>query len=105
MDSRPQVFKFGGVAVGSADAIRRAVAHVRAAAPNVAVVVSAMNGVTDLLLDAGQAALRGDRERCAAAVAAFESRHFDLIGELIAAPAAAERLRRLIAASAQEMTS
>src|SRR5438105_4001728 len=36
---KPQVYKFGGVAVGSAEAIRRAVAHVRRAAPNVAVVV------------------------------------------------------------------
>ena len=32
-----------------------------------------MNGVTDLLLDAGQAALRDDRARCQAAVAEFES--------------------------------
>ena len=105
MKSRPEVFKFGGVAVGSADAIRRAVVHVRAAAPNVAVVVSAMNGVTDLLLDAGQAALRGDRERCGAAVAAFESRHLDLIDELIDGRDAAERLRRLVRAASHEMTS
>src|SRR5438874_7711633 len=102
---KPQVFKFGGVAVGSAEAIRRAVAHVRRAATNVAVVVSAMNGVTDLLLDAGQAALRGDRARCEAAVAEFESRHLDLIGELIGSGDAAERLRRSLAASAHEMTS
>ncbi len=102
---KPQVYKFGGVAVGSAEAIRRAVAHVRRAAPNVAVVVSAMNGVTDLLLDAGQAALRGDRASCEAAVAEFESRHLDLIGELIASRDAAERLRQSLAASAHEMTS
>ncbi|MDP9359968.1 MAG: hypothetical protein M3P29_00815 [Acidobacteriota bacterium] len=62
--SRPEVFKFGGVAVGNADAIRIALAHVRRAAPGVAVVVSAMNGITDLLLEAGQAALRQDRARC-----------------------------------------
>src|SRR6266571_412508 len=94
---KPQVYKFGGVAVGGADAIRRAVAHVRRAAPNLAVVVSAMNGVTDLLLDAGQAALRGDRARCEAAVAEFESRHLDLIGELIGSRDAAERLRQSLA--------
>jgi aspartokinase/homoserine dehydrogenase 1 len=105
MDSKPQVFKFGGVAVGSAEAIRRAVAHVRAAAPNVAVIVSAMNGVTDLLLEAGQAALRGERERCQRAVAAFESRHLDLIEELIDSRDKSERLRQLIGASAHEMTS
>jgi aspartokinase/homoserine dehydrogenase 1 len=105
MESRPEVFKFGGVAVGSADAIRRAVVHVRAAAPNVAVIVSAMNGVTDLLLDAGQAALRGERERCQGAVAAFESRHLDLVEELIDSRDKTERLRQLIGAAAHEMTS
>jgi bifunctional aspartokinase / homoserine dehydrogenase 1 len=102
---RPNVYKFGGVAVGSADAIRRAVVHVRAAAPNVAVVVSAMNGVTDLLLDAGQAALRGERTRCEAAVAEFETRHFALIDELIGGRDAAERLRQDIGAAAHEMRS
>ena len=102
---KPQVFKFGGVAVGSADAIRRAVVHVRGAAPNVAVVVSAMNGVTDLLLDAGQAALRGDRARCDAAVAEFESRHLDLIAELIRSRESAVRLTATIAAFAHEMRS
>ena len=105
MESRPEVFKFGGVAVGSAEAIRRAVGHVRAAAPNVAVIVSAMNGVTDLLLDAGQAALRGERERCQRAVAAFESRHLDLIEELIDSRDKTERLRHIIGAAAHEMTS
>ncbi|HKS24671.1 MAG TPA: bifunctional aspartate kinase/homoserine dehydrogenase I [Thermoanaerobaculia bacterium] len=102
---RPNVFKFGGVAVGSADAIRRAVVHVRAAAPNVAVVVSAMNGVTDLLLDAGQAALGGERARCEAAVAEFETRHFALIDEVIGGRDAAERLRETIGAAAHEMRS
>ena len=50
-----QVYKFGGVAVGSAGAILTAVKHVQRAAPGVAAVVSAANGVTDMLLDAGQA--------------------------------------------------
>lgn len=105
MRSKPEVFKFGGVAVGGADAIRRAVGHVRAAAPNVAVVVSAMNGVTDLLLAAGQAALRGERASCEAAVAKFETRHFELIDDLVGARTNAEKLRRIVAASAHEMTS
>jgi hypothetical protein len=61
--SCPEVFKFGGVAVGNAEAIRIALGHVRKAAPNVAVVVSAMNGITDLLLEAGQSAFRRDVAR------------------------------------------
>ncbi|HET8796426.1 MAG TPA: aspartate kinase, partial [Thermoanaerobaculia bacterium] len=58
------VFKFGGVAVGSAEAIQIAAAHVQrgiSATNRVAAVVSAANGVTDMLLAAAQAALRNDR--------------------------------------------
>ena len=77
------VFKFGGVAVGSADAIRTAVAHVKRAEPNVAVIVSAANGITDLLLEAGQAALRGDRVDAITLTKRFELRHEELIRELV----------------------
>jgi len=100
-----RVYKFGGVAVGSPQAIRAAVEHVRGAAPDVAVVVSAANGVTDMLLDAGQAALRGDRVACHAAAARFEERHFALIDGVVSHRARAERLRALIASSAAELRS
>jgi aspartokinase/homoserine dehydrogenase 1 len=103
--ARPEVFKFGGVAVGNAEAIRIALTHVRRAAPNVAVVVSAMNGVTDLLLDAGQAALRRDVARCDEAAAEFESRHLALVAELIASKRRAEELRDLIREFVREMRS
>ena len=51
---KPDVFKFGGVAVGNAEAIRLAAGHIGRVAPNVAVVVSAMNGITDLLHEVNQ---------------------------------------------------
>src|SRR4051795_12215407 len=102
---RPEVFKFGGVAVGSAEAIRIAVGHVRRAAPNVAVVVSAMNGITDLLLSAGQMALRRDVARCEEAASEFESRHVALVDELIASRPRAEVLREIIREFAREMRS
>ncbi|HEX8169617.1 MAG TPA: bifunctional aspartate kinase/homoserine dehydrogenase I [Thermoanaerobaculia bacterium] len=78
-----EVYKFGGVAVGSAEAIRAAVGHVRRAAPGVAVVVSAANGVTDLLLATAQAALRGERERCRETADALERRHRELVDALL----------------------
>jgi len=101
-----QVYKFGGVAVGSAEAILIAAKHVRNAAPGVAAVVSAANGVTDLLLDAGQSALRGDRERSRAAAAKFEARYTDLVDALFPkkSPTLLE-LRALIAASADDLRS
>src|SRR5205814_821312 len=97
-----EVYKFGGVAVGSAEAIRIAAAHVRRAAPGVAVVVSAMNGVTDLLLAAANAALAGDRESIERAARDFEQRHIDVVKELLDEPAA---LLEEIQASAHELRS
>lgn len=99
------VFKFGGVAVGSAEAIRTAVAHVKRSAPRVAAIVSAANGVTDLLLESGQDALRGDRAAFISAAKRFETRHEELIRDLVANRARAERLRQIIADSAQELRS
>ncbi|MEA2413917.1 MAG: bifunctional aspartokinase / homoserine dehydrogenase 1 [Thermoanaerobaculia bacterium] len=101
--ARPEVFKFGGVAVGNAAAVRIALGHVRRAAPNVAVVVSAMNGVTDLLLEAGQAALRRDNSLCEEIAAEFESRHIALVDELIASKRRAEELRGVIREFAREL--
>ncbi|HUR81729.1 MAG TPA: bifunctional aspartate kinase/homoserine dehydrogenase I [Thermoanaerobaculia bacterium] len=99
------VFKFGGVAVGSADAIRIAVAHVKNAAPNVAAIVSAANGVTDLLLEAGQAALRGNRIEWLSAAKRFEARHDELIRDVITSRAHAEELRNVVGDSAHELRS
>ncbi len=100
-----EVFKFGGVAVGSGEAIRIAVAHVKQAAPNVAAVVSAANGVTDLLLEAGQAALRGNRIEWLSAAKRFEARHDELIREVITGRTHAEELREVVADSSHELRS
>jgi len=100
-----QVFKFGGVAVGSADAIRTAIEHVRGAAPRVAAVVSAANGVTDLLLDAAQAALRGDRISYLTRAKQFETRHFEIIDALLTSRTRIDRLRALLSENTSEMRS
>lgn len=99
------VYKFGGVAVGSAEAISIAADHVGRVAPRVAAVVSAMNGVTDMLLDTAQFAFRGDRAGWSAKAEQFEARHGDIIGELIRDKARGERLRQLVADASHEMRS
>lgn len=101
----PEVLKFGGVAVGTSDAVRRAISHVQAAAPNVVVVVSAMNGVTDLLLKTGQAALRGDRDAFVTAAQAFAERHARLVEDVISSRTRAKDLNRLIDETTREMLS
>ncbi|HYM62245.1 MAG TPA: aspartate kinase, partial [Thermoanaerobaculia bacterium] len=98
-----EVYKFGGVAVGSADAIRVAAAHVRRAPARLIVVVSAMNGITDLLLQSAQAAFRDDRDAYKAAAEGFRLRHAALIPQLISTPSRAEGLRKIIDDSADEM--
>lgn len=57
-----KVLKFGGSSVGSVDAIGKVVAIISAAAAldECAVVLSAMRGTTDALIDAGRTAERGD---------------------------------------------
>ncbi|HEV7923112.1 MAG TPA: aspartate kinase, partial [Thermoanaerobaculia bacterium] len=97
-----EVYKFGGVAVGSAEAVRIAAAHVRRAAANgrIAVVVSAMNGVTDLLLEAAQAAFRGDREQSERGASAFADKHIQLIDELFGPKHA---LHKLVEESTHEL--
>jgi aspartokinase len=64
MHTKLQVMKFGGTSVGDAACIRRSTQIVANASReySVAVVVSAMSGVTNRLIDAAHQAKRGDRE-------------------------------------------
>src|SRR5437868_6299693 len=97
-----QVFKFGGVAVGTPEAVRVALGHVQAAAPRVAVVVSAMSGVTDLLLDGVAAAARGDKKRPGAAAVEFADRHITLVHALLARRPRVAALEKKLHAAAED---
>src|SRR5678816_2795035 len=57
-----KVMKFGGTSVGTADNIKRVIDIIRSAAAEgpCAVVLSAMQGTTDQLINAGRIAERGD---------------------------------------------
>ena len=95
------VYKFGGVAVGSAEALRIAAGHVRGRVENpshIVVVVSAMSGITDLLHGAARAALEG--QPFASAAEELESRHVALAREVLKKP---QRMIDEIRASAAEL--
>lgn len=79
------VMKFGGTSVGDVAAIRNVVAIVSAAAHSceLVVVVSAMSGVTNRLLEAGTQAQAGNRDRVEAIFRDLRARHRAAIGELI----------------------
>ncbi|MEK7325670.1 MAG: aspartate kinase, partial [Chloroflexota bacterium] len=79
------VMKFGGTSVGGAEAIARSADIVAAAKKEwdqVAVVVSAMSGVTDLLLKGAHTAAGGDGETFRAIAAQLREKHEVTIGGL-----------------------
>jgi bifunctional aspartokinase / homoserine dehydrogenase 1 len=88
------VMKFGGTSVGDASCIRRVVEIVRAAsrASNVVVVVSAMSGVTNKLLEAASQAEAGNGNEVAAILEGLNKHHVEASRALISSPAQRDRL-------------
>jgi aspartate kinase len=81
--------KFGGTSVGDATAIAALVDITReqlAVWDRVAVVVSAMSGVTDLLIQGAQTAAAGDAERYKSIAARLREKHDAALSELVGAP-------------------
>ncbi|MFI5166205.1 MAG: aspartate kinase [Thermoanaerobaculales bacterium] len=79
-----KVLKFGGTSVGSAPQMQRVAEIVTKAAgiERVAVVVSAMSGVTDALLEAARRAARGDLDD-REFVGGLAERHLDALAALV----------------------
>src|SRR3990172_5234710 len=96
---RTLVMKFGGTSVGSAEAISQSAEIIRQAKkdwPRLAVIVSAMSGVTDLLLKGAHTAAAGDGETFHTIAGELMNRHGTAIDGLIETPPAAS-LRDFIA--------
>jgi bifunctional aspartokinase / homoserine dehydrogenase 1 len=96
-----QVMKFGGTSVGDASCIAR-VAEIVAQASRVGpliVVVSAMSGVTNRLIEAATCSETGDRERAAELLEALREQHLEALQILIQNPES----RNLIALGIEEL--
>ena len=102
MVSGPMVLKFGGTSVGDAEAIGRLLKHVTAARQRgpVVVVVSALSGVTDRLLQLASAASGGDQSAIATGIAELEERHGRVVRDVSPAPGP---LLQTIAADVDEL--
>lgn len=88
MISRLTLLKFGGSSVGSAPALLRAVAIATAELPSGGlIVVSALKGTTDRLLEAAHAAGAGDPATARAKAEAIRSRHIEVASDLGLHPA------------------
>ena len=78
--------KFGGTSVGSADAIAQTVsviANTKAKDPKIAVITSAMSGVTDILVGAAQAAAQGQQQPYLDAQPLLLDKHMSAAAQLI----------------------
>ncbi len=100
-----EIHKFGGASVADAAAVRHAVAIIKAQPFPRAVVVSAMGGVTDLLLGAASAARRGDLSAALETVKLLRSRHQAVARALVPAGALRTELLSFIEAQLNELAS
>jgi bifunctional aspartokinase / homoserine dehydrogenase 1 len=82
------VMKFGGTSVGDADCMRRAAAIVQAAAKQgrIVVVVSAMSGVTNRLIEAAHRAETGERDFLPGLIGELQAEHNSVLEALVKDP-------------------
>jgi aspartokinase/homoserine dehydrogenase 1 len=100
---RPHVHKLGGASLASAPAFRHAVSLLADAPRPLVVVVSALAGVTDALLDGSRAAAAGSEDALVTAARTLESRHRALCDALLPSGRARNELRTAIARSFGEL--
>ena len=102
--STMKVLKFGGSSVGSTDSILNVKRIVEAQAEPVIVVVSALGGITDKLLQTSQLALSGDVSYLTA-YAEIAQRHHTMIDAVIPRGARRDSLIRIIDGLLEELRS
>ncbi|HTK25005.1 MAG TPA: bifunctional aspartate kinase/homoserine dehydrogenase I [Pyrinomonadaceae bacterium] len=100
-----KVLKFGGSSVANAENIRRVAAIVRSSveAGSCIVVLSALQGTTDALIDLGRSAERGE-ETYREKIDAISKKHYDMIDSLMDGEAS-ERSRGFILQKDEELAS
>ncbi len=102
------VMKFGGTSVGSPGAIKQAAAIVRKhrrSWDGLVVVVSAMRGVTDMLIRCAVSATQGDMSTCQNVIADLQSCHYDTITTLFPDDGERAKLQKLIDSYISELSA
>ncbi|MGA7920808.1 MAG: aspartate kinase [Candidatus Acidiferrales bacterium] len=94
MEALLQVMKFGGTSVGDASCIARVAEIVTKASRQnpVVVVVSAMSGVTNRLIEAANCSEAGDRERASSLIESLSQQHAEALAALIRQSATRKQL-------------
>ena len=91
--------KFGGTSVGDAEAMSQAVANVCASQADwerIVVVTSALSGVTNLLVESAQRAIRGDEIFISQTETELIAKHWQLAEKLISSPAQQVQIKQEI---------
>jgi aspartate kinase len=91
-----RIMKFGGTSVGDASCIARVTEIIQsnARAGDVVVVVSAMGGVTNKLVEAATQSAAGDRDRVAMIFRDLRKQHYEVINALLPSAVKREHIRR-----------
>ena len=99
-----KVLKFGGTSVGSVESILSLKRIVESQTQPVIVVVSALGGITDKLIETSLLALRGDKTY-KTELEAMVSRHHDMVDSVVDASAERERLTGEIDSMMEDLRS
>ena len=97
-----EIWKFGGASLADAPAVKRAAGLIRSHQGPLVVVVSALAGVTDLLLEGARAAAAGDAAAGDRAASILERKHRALISAAVSAGRERRRLVEVLEASLRE---
>lgn len=97
-----RVCKFGGTSVANAECIRRAITTLTANESPGIVVVSAMGGITNRLIESADQAVAGSLDAARATAGDLRRRHEELIDELLAEAPEAHALKQFLWTSVAE---
>ena len=92
-----KVMKFGGTSVGKPERMHHIASLVQKQPEPVIVVLSALSGTTNALVDIGTLIAKGDRDTAKQAIAALETHYHNFIEQLLSDPAVRSRANATIA--------
>ena len=92
-----KIMKFGGTSVGKPERMRQVSELITADAESKIVVLSALSGTTNSLVEIGNAISNGQREKAKELIDKLEAHYQTFIGQLVKTPAAVAKARAIVA--------
>ena len=95
--NKMKVMKFGGTSVGKPERMRQVSELITADAESKIVVLSALSGTTNSLVEIGNAISNGQREKAKEHIDKLEAHYQTFIGQLVKTPAAVAKAKGIVA--------